>query len=340
MGKINSINIMKNHKNSSFAKKSIKNGKNDANIDTPYKIVTTKNKFAALFEDNDDMSNNTISKLHVNDSSPINNLSDDPCINNSSGESSINDLLDESLNDLSNESHINDLSGKFSTNNLSSDLLQNNTIYKPPVNINDDFLQITNQNTRKKNIRIMSYLPKTQSNDPENVSVNNTIVNNGTDVILPSIWQLYGHNSESKNWSIESYNNIYKILNASNLWKFLNNFYRMDFKTFDFFLMKNDILPIWEHPKNRDGGICSIRTDINNGSDAVCLIILHMVTNKLYTDGADDINGISCSVRNNWMVIKIWCGFKEDKLTHLLQNGLLSKLNNLTFKHISTVPQY
>ena len=92
--------------------------------------------------------------------------------------------------------------------------------------------------------------------------------------------------------------------------------------------------------KNRDGSICSIRTDTNNGADAICLLILHMVTNKLYTDGTDDINGISCSVRNNWMVIKIWCGFKEDKLTPLLQEGLLGRLNNLSFRHISTIPQY
>ena len=168
----------------------------------------------------------------------------------------------------------------------------------------------------------------------------NTELDNSINIILPSVWNLYEHNSDSKNWKIDSYNNIYKITNASNLWKFLNNFYRIDFKTYDFFLMKEDVLPIWEHPKNRDGSICSIRTDINNGSDAVCLIMLHMVTNKLYTDGSDDINGISCSVRNNWMVIKIWCGFKEDKLTGILQNGLLSKLNNLTFKHISTIPQY
>jgi len=308
MGKSNGNNIMNNQNDSFFL-----NNKTNSK---------TKNKFSALFEDNDDVdtNNDTIYKPPIKKSNP----------------------------------EINNENASFNQND------------------NDDtgFLEVKKYNTKssyKKNIKIISYVPKkslhdvihdlnkdtnknndkTDDVDYDNKDVNNnsqntpdTEVNNGSNINLPSLWHLYGHNSESKNWKIDSYNNIYQITNASNLWKFLNNFYRMDFKTYDFFLMKEDILPIWEHSKNRDGSICSIRTDINNGSDAVCLIMLHMVTNKLYTDGSDDINGISCSVRNNWMVIKIWCGFKEDKLTNLLQDGLLSKLNNLTFKHISTIPQY
>ena len=291
------------------------------------------------------------------------------------GKSNGNNIMNNQNNSFfvnnSNNSNKNKFSALLNDDNDTNE----DTLYKPPIkkqditvnntNVenesfnNDDFFEVKkyNKQNHKKNIKIIPITRKKTFNEvmseinndvhTNDVSVNDnsqntsdTEINNGTDIILPSLWQLYGHNSESKNWKIDSYNNIYKITNASNLWRFLNNFYRMDFKTFDFFLMKDDILPIWEHKKNRDGSICSIRTDINTGSDAVCLIMLHMVTNKLYTDGSDDINGISCSVRNNWMVIKIWCGFKEDKLTNLLQDGLLSKLNNLTFKHISTIPQY
>jgi hypothetical protein len=311
MGKSNGNNSMNSQKDSLFI-----NNK-------------TKNKFSALFDDNDDDTNNDT-------------LYKPPIKKNNS----------ENINEhkpFDNEHKpFNNVHKPF------------NNEHKPFNNDDDnDFLEVKKSKSNyKKNVRIISYVPKkslnevihdlnnNDDNDNTNDNANNndntqdTEINNGSDIILPSLWQLYGHNSESKNWNIDSYNNIYKIINASNLWKFLNNFYRMDFKMYDFFLMKEDILPIWEHKKNRDGSICSIRTDINNGSDAVCLIMLHMVTNKLYTDGSDDINGISCSVRNNWMVIKIWCGFKEDKLTNLLQDGLLSKLNNLTFKHISTVPQY
>lgn len=174
--------------------------------------------------------------------------------------------------------------------------------------------------------------------------VNNTnpdqVANDGRYILLPSLWSLWEHRSDSKNWKIDSYKKIIELNNVSQFWKMLNNFYRLDHKVFDFFLMKENIQPIWEHPKNRDGSICSIRTDISNGIDALNLITLHMITNKLYTEGIDDINGISCSVRNNWMVIKIWCGFKEDKLTAILREGILGKIVNLTLKHILTAPEY
>ena len=166
------------------------------------------------------------------------------------------------------------------------------------------------------------------------------IINDGRYILLPSLWSLWEHRSDSKNWKIDSYKKIIELNNVSQFWKMLNNFYRLDHKVFDFFLMKENIQPIWEHPKNRDGSICSIRTDISNGIDALNLISLHMITNKLYTEGVDDINGISCSVRNNWMVIKIWCGFKEDKLTAILREGILGKIVNLTLKHILTAPEY
>lgn len=166
------------------------------------------------------------------------------------------------------------------------------------------------------------------------------VTNTGKYMLLPSIWHLWEHKSDNKDWKIDSYNKIMAINNVSDLWGLLNNFYKLDHKMYDFFLMKEDILPIWEHKKNRDGSTCSIRTDTSNGTDALSLLILHMVTNKLYTDGTDDINGISCSVRNNWMVIKVWCGFKEDKLSNILQGGVLGRLSNLSIRHISTIPQY
>jgi hypothetical protein len=255
------------------------------------------------------------------------------------------------INNMNNQGEISYT--KYTNKNKYSALFDDNDDkYIPPKKqesgppINKDIPEIKKLKN-KKNIKLVSFENDNLSNDSQNNDTDknkdtnkekNITINenseNGSDIELPSLWHLYEHNSENKNWKIDSYNDIYTVSNASNLWKLVNNFYRLDFKKYDFFLMKNDILPIWEHPKNRDGSICSIRTDINNGSDAVCLILLYLVTNKLYTDGTDDINGISCSVRNNWMVIKIWCGFKEDKLINILQNGLLSKLNNLTFKHI------
>jgi hypothetical protein len=39
-------------------------------------------------------------------------------------------------------------------------------------------------------------------------------------------------------------------------------------------------------------------------------------------------------------VIKVWCGFKEDKLTRIVQSGVLGRLSNLSFRYIMTVPQY
>ena len=161
----------------------------------------------------------------------------------------------------------------------------------------------------------------------------------GRYILLPSEWTLWEHRSDSKNWKIDGYKKIIKIGTIGQFWNVMNTFYKLDHKGYDFFFMKNKVLPIWEDDKNKKGSQCSIRTDLVTGIDALNLLFIQMVTNKLYTDGTDDINGISCSVRNSWIVIKIWCGFREDKLTTIIKN-VLGKLTNLTFKYIPTSPEY
>ena len=183
------------------------------------------------------------------------------------------------------------------------------------------------------------------NNNLNKIEIKDVIDLKGQHILLPSEWTLWEHAGQREkwkndDWKIGSYHKVLTINSVSELWKMLNNFYRLDHRKYDFFLMKDDVLPIWEHIRNKNGSCCSIRTEIINGINAINLLILHIVTNKLYTDDYDNINGISCSLRDSWMVIKIWCGFKEDKITSIIKTGVLGKLSNLTFKHIPTTPQY
>ena len=72
---------------------------------------------------------------------------------------------------------------------------------------------------------------------------------------LENNWTLWYHDPDDKRWSIESYKKVGYI---TTLEEFLTYYDSIDsFISGMFFLMKDDIPPIWEDPININGGIYS-----------------------------------------------------------------------------------
>jgi len=76
-----------------------------------------------------------------------------------------------------------------------------------------------------------------------------------------------------------------------------------------FFLMKNDIFPTWEDPKNRMGGCISFKYD-NNILNEWLKILLVSITDDL-SEYNNEINGLSISPKKEFNIIKVW--IKDDK---------------------------
>eukprot|EP00954_Amorphochlora_amoebiformis_P029808 1393692-Amorphochlora_amoeboformis.AAC.2 len=71
---------------------------------------------------------------------------------------------------------------------------------------------------------------------------------------LNTKWILYFHSMEDqKNWDISSYAKVYEIATVETFWRVFNNI-KDDIRKGYWFLMREDIKPMWECPENENGG--------------------------------------------------------------------------------------
>ena len=138
-------------------------------------------------------------------------------------------------------------------------------------------------------------------------------------------WTLWYHNLNYNNWSIDSYQKLYNFSNISDFWKLYNNHYKLNYGMF--FLMKDNIKPIWEVDENKNGGNWSIKV-IKNIEKTWLNLSMDLIGNTL--DKKNIVNGISLSYKNNYYIIKIWI---NDKTKNDLNNiNIPSDLkNNIIF---------
>ena len=159
------------------------------------------------------------------------------------------------------------------------------------------------------------------------------------DKLLPNHWSLWTHELYDTDWSIDSYKMLCSIHKISDFWRLYNNLNKMKIKYMHYFLMRGDIKPIWEDEKNRDGGICSLKVEIENSLELFEYLSVRIVLNKL-TDDPMDINGISISPKNNWILIKIWNGNSSNDLSVILQDNVLDKYKKYSIKYRPNKPEY
>jgi hypothetical protein len=156
----------------------------------------------------------------------------------------------------------------------------------------------------------------------------------GNNMFLNSPWTVWVHKSDCLTWTEDSYTNIYVINSLGSFWRFFNNFHLLDKVKNQLFIMRNKVKPIWEDNENRNGGICSIKLDCfskQGKSDvgvvamtAICLLIMNE-TFVQYNN--EEINGISYSIKNRSVLIKIWCKNFSTKISEKIPLGFFNKLD-------------
>lgn len=153
-------------------------------------------------------------------------------------------------------------------------------------------------------------------------------VGNGSQLKFPSNWSVWIHNNASTKWDLGDYTRLLIITNVSELWKFLNNFNKLDYMNFQFFVMRGDITPRWEDPKNCDGGCASVRLQVTNKNLLSVWNDLCMFTvNEEICTTPDDITGVSFNLKENLTVLKIWNSNHKNDISKKLIHSLLDKYN-------------
>lgn len=225
--------------------------------------------------------------------------------------------------------------------------------YEPPKNIinvvDDEKIDKSDKNCKPKIDENMQneWTPinkKQYKNDKyhlkKEITQNLTPEETGELIKLSETYQLWVHASSNQSWMLHDCKNILDIKNVSDMWRFINNLRKLNFKTNDFILMRNGIYPLWEAAENKNGSKYSIRTDINTGFEIASILILNLCCDSISPNDKTYVNGINMCVKNNWLLIKIMCKEKTDKIKEHLETNLLHKFNNLSIWHQIIEPEY
>jgi hypothetical protein len=146
------------------------------------------------------------------------------------------------------------------------------------------------------------------------------MTNNSTNLELDKEYSLWYHNPNDTNWTESSYHQILSFNTTDEFWV-LDKLFNNDFiENGMFFVMKENIVPIWENDKNIDGGYISWKVDKKNVYSYWIDLIGHMITNNIFEDENNEdckdnkndknysniINGCSISPKKNFNILKLW----------------------------------
>ena len=129
---------------------------------------------------------------------------------------------------------------------------------------------------------------------------------------LKNSWTLWFHSATADDWSLESYTKIYEIKSIIDFWRVFNNHYSLYGGMY--FFMKNDIKPVYEDSKNKDGGYWSIKISINDSFRIWKLLCLDLLGNSITKK--EIVNGVSICKKKKFFILKIW--IKDVKYKDLL----------------------
>jgi hypothetical protein len=133
---------------------------------------------------------------------------------------------------------------------------------------------------------------------------------------LSNNWVLWAHLPHDNNWKINSYKKIYTFKTIEESIAITQTLPEILVKNCMLFLMKEGIMPIWEDPKNIDGGCFSYKISNKNVYEVwrdLSFVLLgeSISLNKKVTN---NITGITISPKKNFCIVKVWlnnCEFQN-----------------------------
>lgn len=207
-----------------------------------------------------------------------------------------------------------------------------------------------------------------QSNNTSNsyIGTNITIPKDTSlmDILLPNEWILYLYDKQvfkkianKANFQARPHKALYTITTVNDLvyilklmavknkpqvkYDLLNN-NKINLDTNDYIIMRKGIEPIWEDPKNSNGGTFTIKLNHTKGYDLWSLFVMYMLGETM-TNEMHNINGITVSyiadpynfsngnTNNCYTYIKIWDakpGRTKHQFIDILPPDLYNKINN------------
>jgi hypothetical protein len=141
-------------------------------------------------------------------------------------------------------------------------------------------------------------------------------------------WDLYYHLPHDKNWDLSGYTIIMKAIDSAESVISLNEKINENIvKNCMLFAMRHGITPMWEDPKNRDGGCFSYKVANKYVHEIWKTLFSLLCGETLCVDKKHipHINGITISPKKNFCIVKIWLDtslYQDPNIITLIPNLL------------------
>ncbi len=125
---------------------------------------------------------------------------------------------------------------------------------------------------------------------------------------LSDKWNLWAHLPHDSDWALTSYYKVYTMETIEDTIAICETVPENMLKKCMLFIMKDGITPLWEDPKNRNGGCFSYKV-MNRDVPTVWKQMTYAMTGNTLAKDAKlnaTINGITISPKTSFCIIKIW----------------------------------
>lgn len=125
-------------------------------------------------------------------------------------------------------------------------------------------------------------------------------------------WTLWFHNPEDSKWSLSSFTKVATFSKWIEFWQVIDGLinFRKDatdvFGEGMFFIMRDNIPPLWENSANIRGGGYSFRVQRREATDLFLIYSIASMLEQVMIQHTNKVNGISISPKKNFNIIKIW----------------------------------
>lgn len=148
--------------------------------------------------------------------------------------------------------------------------------------------------------------------------------------ILKNEWCLWAHLPQDSDWSSTSYKPISKLRSVEETISIIETLPIDLVKNCMLFIMKDGIIPMWEDPKNRNGGCFSYKVSNKYVCDVWRELTYLLVGETISTSSTftNNVTGITISPKKNFCIVKIWmtnCDHQNPKVVTSTIKNLMSE---------------
>ena len=151
---------------------------------------------------------------------------------------------------------------------------------------------------------------------------------------LSDKWVLWAHLPHDTDWSLKSYIKIMDIMTLEDLVMIQKSIPEKMVKNCMLFLMKKNINPTWEDPRNINGGCFSFKVSNKTVFNGWNKLLLTLVSNNICKNEKfmNKITGITISPKKTFCIVKIWMESVQFQNTDVLENVAYLNVHGCLFK--------